>query len=154
MAHCTKCGAQMEDNAQFCPACGASVNGGAQAPAQAAPQVQPWDHTAEFDKQDISDNKVLAMLGYIMGWLGIVLQLLASNNSPYVRFHMRQALKLLVVNTLMGIVAVVLVFTLIVPIAAAIMYVVFEVIAIICFFQVCQGKAVEPAIIRSLGFLK
>lgn len=94
------------------------------------------------------------MLGYIMGWLGIVLQLLASNNSPYVRFHMRQALKLLVVNTFMGIVAVVLMFTFIVPIAAAIMYVVFMVISIICFFQVCQGKAVEPAIIRSLGFLK
>ena len=54
----------------------------------------------------------------------------------------------------MAIVAVVLAFTFIVPIAAAIMYIVFEVIAIICFVQVCQGKAVEPAIIRSLGFLK
>ena len=48
----------------------------------------------------------------------------------------------------------VLFFTVIVPIAAAVMFIVFEVIAIICFFQVCQGKAVEPAIIRSLGFLK
>ena len=54
----------------------------------------------------------------------------------------------------MGIVAVVLVFTFIVPIAAAIMYVVFEVIAIICFFQVCSGKAKDAAIIGKLPFLK
>ena len=28
------------------------------------------------------------------------------------------------------------------------------VLKVICFFQICSGKAKEPAIIRSLGFLK
>ena len=154
MAHCTKCGAQMEDNAQFCPACGASVNGGAQAPAQAALRFSPGIIPLSLTNRTSPTTRFWLCSAISWAGWGIVLQLLASNNSPYVRFHMRQALKLLVVNTLMGIVAVVLVFTFIVPIAAAIMYVVFMVISIICFFQVCQGKAVEPAIIRSLGFLK
>ncbi len=54
----------------------------------------------------------------------------------------------------MAICAVILCWTLIVPIAAAVMYIVFFVIRIICFFQICCGKAKEPVIIRSLGFLK
>ena len=28
------------------------------------------------------------------------------------------------------------------------------VLKVICFFQICNGKAKEPAIIRGLGFLK
>ena len=69
-------------------------------------------------------------------------------------FHVRQVLKFTVVNILMWICAGVLCWTFIAPIAAGIMSVVFLVIKIICFFQVCSGKAKDPAIIRSLGFLK
>ena len=45
-------------------------------------------------------------------------------------------------------------WTIIVPIAAGIAYIVLAVVKIICFFQICSGKAKEPAIIRSFGFLK
>lgn len=163
MANCTKCGAEIGADTRFCPACGAAVQGDNNAQYQntqyqaapVAPAAPPaWDHTAEFDPKDISDNKVLAMLGYLMGWLGVILQLLASNNSPYVKFHMRQTMKLMVVNVLLGIVMALLFWTVIVPIAGAVMMCVFYVINIICFFQVCSGKAKEPAIIRSLGFFK
>lgn len=118
------------------------------------PVYDPFDHTAEFDPKDISDNKVMSMLVYLMGWIGIIIALLGSSSSPYVAFHVRQALKLIAVNILMSICAVLLCWTLIVPLAYAIMSVVFFVIKIICFFQVCSGKAKEPAIIRNLNFLK
>ena len=151
MKICPKCNAQCEDNAGFCTTCGYSFNGAA--PGY-APQVDPYDHTAKFDPKDISDNKVIAMLVYLMGAIGIIIALLASSNSPYVGFHLRQALKFIVVETLLGLVAVLLVWTVIAPIAAAIMSIILFVIKIICFFQICEGKAKEPAIIRELNFLK
>ncbi len=151
MKFCPNCGTQMEDNAAFCPKCGVQPNA---APNVTYAPVDPYDHTAEFDPQDISDNKVYAMLVYLMGTIGIIIALLAAQSSRFVAFHVRQALKIVAVNLLMGIISAVLIWTFIVPIAAGVMAVVFWVIKIICFFQVCSGKAKEPAIIRSLGFMK
>lgn len=151
MKFCPNCGTQMEDNAAFCPKCGVQPNA---APNVTYAPVDPYDHTAEFDPQDISDNKVYAMLVYLMGTIGIIIALLAAQNSRFVSFHVRQALKIVAVNLLMVIASAVLFWTFIVPIAAGVMAVVFWVIKIICFFQICSGKAKEPAIIRSLGFMK
>ena len=107
MKKCRHCGAEMNDNVVFCTNCGtkmedkeanmnhaqqgqnnyggpqmaggyANPNANAYQPYTAAP-VNPYDHTAEFDPKDISDNKVLAMLVYLMGAVGIIIALLASN---------------------------------------------------------------------------
>lgn len=159
MKICPTCRAQLTDETSFCPMCGAQVPAGApqnpgyQQPYPYAP-ADPYDHTAEYDPKDISDNKVYAMLLYLLGIPGIIIALLAANSSKYVSFHLRQALKFTVVETLMTLAATFLAFTFIVPIAAGIMVCVLFVIKIICFFQICGGKAKEPAIIRGLGFLK
>lgn len=123
-------------------------------PVQNGPVFDPYDHTAEFTAKDISDNKVISMLVYLMGAIGIVIALLAANSSPYAAFHVRQALKFTVVSILLGIAAAVLCWTFIVPIAAGIAALALLVIKVICFFQICKGKAVEPYIIRNLTFLK
>ena len=101
----------------------------------------------------MSDNKVIAMLVYLLSVVGILIALL-SQNSPYVSFHVRQALKFLVVETLVGIVTAILCWTVIVPIAAGIFYAVLWVVKIICFVSICKGEAKEPVIIRSFTFLK
>ena len=150
MKSCPKCGAQMEDQAVFCANCDANYNNPYGA---AAPVVPEWDHTAEFDPKDVSDNKVIAMLVYLLSVVGILIALL-SQNSPYVSFHVRQALKFLVVETLVGIVTAILCWTVIVPIAAGIFYAVLWVVKIICFVSICEGEAKEPVIIRSFTFLK
>lgn len=116
--------------------------------------IDPYDHTSEFDPRDISENKVIAMLVYLWGVLGIIVALLCSNHSPYAAFHVRQALKFTVINALLLICVMLLFWTVIVPIAYAVISVILFVIKIICFFQICQGKAVEPYIIRSFGFLR
>lgn len=152
MAFCPNCGKEIPDGQVFCSNCGASMNAPVAQPA--APAVDPYDHTADFAPDDISQNKVIAMAAYLLPAAGVIIALLAAPQSPYASFHVRQALKFTILETLLGIVAVVLGITVIVPFAAAICMVVLVVIEIICFFQVCQGKAKDAPIIRSLGFLK
>lgn len=183
MAFCQNCGNQFADGNAFCPVCGTPAAAPQQAPQQAAPVQQPApqqyqqapqyqappmqqpyqqpvqvidpsDHTAEFDPQDISDNKVVAMSAYILGILGIVIALLAAPESKYASFHARQALKLEIVNTLLSIVTVVLCWTFIVPILGSIAVVAVYVIRIILFFQVCSGKAKDAPLIGKISFLK
>ena len=151
MKNCPKCNASLNDDAVFCTSCGTQI---APVSYTYAPAFDPTDHTAEFDPKDISDNKVISMLVYLMGIPGIIIALLAANTSKYAGFHVRQALKISVVEILLGIVTALLFWTFIVPIVAGVMLLVLLVIKIICFFQICQGKAKEPAIISSLNFLK
>ncbi|MCQ2406355.1 MAG: DUF4870 domain-containing protein [Oscillospiraceae bacterium] len=152
MKFCPNCNLSYPDEANVCSQCGGQLsfvpNQFAQAP------VDPFDHTAEFDRKDISDNKVTAMAPYLMGVLGLIIVFLAAGNSPYAAFHARQALKIQVVTILLGIVSAVLFFFFIVPIAGGICIVILGVIDIICFFNVCNGKAKDAPIIRKLGFLK
>lgn len=123
---------------------------------QAAPMpaVDIYDHTAEFDPQDISDNKCIALLCYLLGAIGIVMAALVSRDSAYVGFHIRQAIKLTIAGTLVAICAAVLCFTVIVPIAAGVCTVIIFVLRVIAVFQIFGGKAVEPPIVRNLGFLR
>ena len=114
----------------------------------------PYDHTSEFTAKDISDNKVIAMLVYLMGTIGIIVALLASKDSPYLSFHVRQALKFTVLEVLTGIITLLLFWTFIVPIAAGIFGIVLFVCKIIAFFSICKGNAKEPYVVRSFNFLK
>lgn len=164
MKICPNCHAQLDDSSIFCTSCGTQF--GAVPPQQNAvppqqnavppqpafaPAYDPYDHTAEFDPKDISDNKVFAMICYLMGFIGIIVALLATNSSKYAMFHVRQALKIEVASILS-------IFVLIIPflgwIAFPILQGIIWVIKIISFFQICSGKAKEPAIIRSFGFLR
>ena len=159
MKICPNCNTQNDDNSTFCVNCGAQLDAqqytqNTVPPAQYAPVFDPYDHTADFDLKDISDNKVFAMLGYLLGTIGIVVALIGGRSSDYAMFHIKQALRFTIVDVLMLICTALLFWTIIVPIAYAVMVIVFLVIRIICFFQVCSGKAKEAAIIRNLSFLK
>lgn len=155
MKFCTKCGTQCDDAANCCHSCGtrfaeAAAAAPAAAPA-AVPYVDPTDHTDEFDKKDISDNKVVAMLCYLLSVFGLIIACLLSGESKYVQFHVRTCLKITVIEALLAL-------CLIVPFLGWLVFVVGTVtclvLRIIAFFQICCGKAKDPAIISSLGFLK
>ena len=174
MKTCPTCGAQFDDSAQFCPNCGYNFNQAAPqgaAPQPAAPQYQqdpnyqqnmqyqqpvqpaydPYDHTNEFDPADVSENKLFAMLIYLFGLMGVIVALLANHDSPFLKFHIRQGLKLEIASLLLVVLCII---PIIGWIAAGIMTVVLAVIQIICFVRVCKNKSVEPAIVRGIGFLK
>ena len=80
-------------------------SGGYQGGGRPVKPVQNWDHTNEFDAKDVSENKAVAMLVYLLGFLGIIIALLAGTTSPYAAFHVRQGLKFVVLDTLIAIVA-------------------------------------------------
>ena len=173
---CPFCNSYLEESASVCPNCGnaipAAAPGNPASPMnygdnpqqsqgqpygyQPAPPVfvDPFDHTSEFSPKDISDNKVIAMLVYLLGTAGIILALIGSKDSPYVGFHVRQALKIMVCEILLGIGSILLCWTVLVPIAAVVCCVILLVLKIIAFFQICGGKAKEPAIIKNMTFLK
>lgn len=103
MAFCTNCGSKIDDEARFCPDCGAPVVPGAS-------KAEPWeeekkdfgtkinelnntpDTTSEFDPNDIQSNKVMAVLAYL-GIL-VLVPLFAARESRYARFHTNQGLVL------------------------------------------------------------
>lgn len=149
MKNCPNCGTACDDNSSFCNNCGKALDEG-RANAQAF-AAEPFDHTAEFDPSDISANKVIAMAPYLMGWVGIIIALLAINNSKYVAFSVKQALKLEVCFVLSA-------FFCIVPIlgwlAFAVCAIIIFVLKIIGFFNACGGKAKELPIVRNFDFLK
>lgn len=179
MKICPKCNANLDDSVKFCQICGCDMTGveaqyqASQEPQfnepqyqpqynqtpqytqpQYQPAVDPYDHTSEFDAKDISDNKVMALMIYVGGIIGVIIALLAANNSPYVGFHLRQYLKFFLVETVATIVGVILCWTFIVPIAAIGLAGALLVFRIICIVQICKGQAKEGLLVRKLGFLK
>ncbi len=103
MAYCNNCGSKIDDGARFCPECGAPV-------VPEKHDAEPWeedkkdlgtriselndtpDTTAEFDRNDIESNKVMAVLAYL--GLLVLVPLFAARESKYARFHTNQGLVL------------------------------------------------------------
>ena len=82
MPHCTKCGAEVPANAQFCANCGQPQ------PAPAAPPA--WQPAPPAAQSGMSENTA-ACLSYALGWLtGIIFFLI--DKRPYVRFHAAQSI--------------------------------------------------------------
>lgn len=122
MAFCGKCGQKVEEGVKFCPACGAPLQANADQPAP-QPVAQParteeqeslsqaaatdalsstlgklnstTDSTAEFEKKDIEQNKVMAILAYF-GIL-VFIPILAAKESKFARYHANQGLILFIV---------------------------------------------------------
>lgn len=155
MKNCVSCGASLNDDQAFCTACGAqqpeAAPGAAPVYTAPAPAYDPYDHTYEFDAQDISDNKCFAMVVYLVSVVGIIVALLASKDSEYLKFHIRQEIKLDVCLILSA-------FLCVIPFlgwfAFGVCSIIIAVLKIIAFFQVCGNKSKEPAIVRGFKFLK
>ena len=92
MKYCPHCGAEIADDVRFCPTCGKET------------VVVVADTNPQFDPQDVADNKMLAMLGYLtMG----VLPMLGARNSAYAMHHTNQALWIFIGSLLCGLVCIV-----------------------------------------------
>jgi uncharacterized membrane protein len=81
MAYCTKCGANIPDEARFCQICGQAQAGAGTAtvPLPAAPT-----------QSGLSENAA-ALLSYVLGWLtGLIFYLI--DRRPYVRYHAAQSI--------------------------------------------------------------
>jgi len=181
MKTCPNCRNQVADDAGFCPICGTAIGVAPQFPSQetkaysyepatdfgqlpmdapTVPFIDPYDHTKDFDPNDISENKAASMLAYLLGPAGILIALLSAGHSAYAGFHIKQAMKLTVAEIL-GIVILALTScvlwsirlrTLVVFIMTVSMGTI-ALIHLLCFFQVCKGNAIEAYLVRKLKFL-
>ncbi len=106
MTFCGKCGTKIDEGVKFCPGCGAATEAPA---AEQTQQAQPAgdqndfsakiaalnntaDTTADFDKADIEQNKVMGILAYL-SWL-VLIPIFAAPKSKFARFHANQGLVL------------------------------------------------------------
>lgn len=114
------------------------------------------DYTAEYDKNDIVQNKVMAILAYL-GWL-VLIPLFAAKESKYARFHVNQGLILAIVETVIMIVLSILtlipVIRWIFYIVEAVAGIVFLVMWIIGIMNAANGRAKELPVIGSFRLLK
>ena len=111
MAFCGKCGTKIEEGVKFCPGCGAATEAPA---AEQTQQAQPAgdqndfsakiaalnntaDTTADFDKADIEQNKVMGIPAYL-SWL-VLIPIFAAPKSKFARFHANQGLVLAITET-------------------------------------------------------
>lgn len=183
MKMCPNCRSQVNDEAVYCPVCGTGIGIAPQYVQQSAPRneprfqpaesnqqpvyvppvpyADPYDHTDDFDAQDISENKVLAMLCYLLGPLGILMAQLAAGKSSYAAFHIKQAMKLTVAEILALLVLALggyllwelrlrMLMLFVVPVGLLGLVA----LHLVCFFLVTKGKAKEVYIVRNLKFLK
>lgn len=112
------------------------------------------DHTSLFSKDDISKNKVFAIGTYLLGFLGIIVALLAARESKFAMFHAREAMKLIIAQMLLGMITLLLIWTIIVPLAALICYIILGIVQLICIFRACKGQAKKAPIVGSFKFLE
>lgn len=116
------------------------------APAQIAPPA-PTDYTHAFDAEDVEKNKIFATASYLLGFIGIIIALLAAKDSDYVSFHVRESMKIQVLFALLGLASVLLFWTIIIPILACIAIVVLGVIEIICMVRAMMGQSKKVPLI-------
>lgn len=176
MKFCGKCGTQIEDNVKFCPGCGAAVETKVENNAQQAqPASQPpqndfsqkiqnlnntADTTAEFDAQDITSNKAMAILAYF-GPL-VLIPIFAAKQSKFARYHSNQGLVLLIASILYGI-AYSILSSIILAISWRLYFIVsiiglvsivITILAIIGIINAATGRAKELPLIGKFKILK
>lgn len=169
MKNCPRCNTNLDDSAMFCTTCGLQFTAPQeqsaqntythQNPAPGYPMpvaVNQYDHTAKFSSEEVADNKLYAMLVYLTGILGLIIAVLVqkTKNSAYLEFHIKQNVKVLVIQSLIALIMAVLWITFIAPIAGMVCLIITFVLQIIGFFNTASNKSVEIPIIRSFGFLK
>lgn len=174
MALCKNCGAQIEDNVKFCPQCGATAeNIGVQ---QTQPQQNEAaqnnfsakfaslnntaDTTAEFDANDVTQNKAMAILAYL-GPL-VLIPIFAAKGSKFARYHSNQGLLLLIACTAWSIVYSIINWIILaiswrlyfISSIIGIFSIVFIVLAVIGIVNAANGKAKELPVIGKYKILK
>ena len=90
---------------------------------------------------------------YLLGAVGIIIGLLMSPKSEFTRFHVRQSLKFMILEALILLFSTLLCWTFIVPILGMIALLVLLIAKILCFVDVCRGKAVESPVLQYIKFL-
>ncbi len=189
MAFCGKCGTKVDEGVKFCPGCGNAIEAIPASEQQAQPQTQTQpqqvaseqaqpaakqndfsakvaalnntaDTTAEYDANDIAQNKVMGILAYF-GPLCFI-PMFAAKDSKFARFHANQGLVLLIACVAYSI-ASTIINTIILMISWRLSFItsiisfisiVFLILAVIGIINAANGRAKELPVIGKIQILK
>lgn len=97
MAYCRNCGAEIDENVKFCPACGKPTGVETKSAEDKFKEItNTKDHTNEYTPEDIEQNKIISLFSYL-GIL-ILVPVFGAKDSPYARYHINQGLALLILE--------------------------------------------------------
>ena len=110
MAYCTKCGTELDENG-VCPNCPPEENVADKINKRVKKLSENFkntdDTTAEYEKKDIEKNLFFAIISYF-GIL-ILLPIIVAPDSKFARFHVSQALNLMLLRFVYYIVCAVII---------------------------------------------
>lgn len=170
MAFCYKCGSEVEENAKFCAKCGADLENPQETPASDAAKTdftdvinnitETEDTTAQFDANDIKNNKILSLFSYI-GILFLI-PMFAAKDSKFARFHVNQGIVLFIFNIAWSVIDIILSFVLrriiivltVYEILSSVVFLAFLALTIIGIVNACMGKAKKLPLIGNITILK
>ncbi len=157
MATCNNCGAMLNENEKFCPACGTQT-----APTEPKPETDANanqfsekfenlnntpDTTEQYSADDIEKNKIMAVLAYII----FLIPLIAAKDSPFAKFHTNQGLVLFIGALITSVIVIIpIIGWIVAPIAGLVI----TVLAIIGIINALGGKAKELPLIGKFRILK
>lgn len=160
MTYCSKCSTAINDELKFCPNCGEAVeNKPAVSPenneipkadtvSEALNKLKVTkDETECFEKADIENNKIMAVLAYII----FLVPLIAAKDSPFARFHTNQGIVLVIASVAASVIAVIPVFGWTI---APVIGIAVTVLAVIGILNSLNGRAKELPIIGKIRILK
>ena len=160
MKFCVHCGAQIDNDAVFCPSCGQKVeehnedNSNFNYQNNEYNQYQQQNNSQQFnaegyDCRDVEDNKVISFLSY----LGIlfIIPLVAAPNSYYAKFHANQGLLLFIMGIVCSIICCIPFVGWIIGGIGGILDLVFTIMGIV---NALSGKAKELPIIGKYRIIK
>ncbi len=168
--YCSKCGAQNVDGSQYCVSCGVTLE-------QSQPQYQQSQYSQSYqsyqqpvygqpdaygnaDPRDIQDNKVMAVLSYIIFFIPLIVG--TYKTSPFTKFHSNQGTALAICAIAYSIAYSIVSFVLafipilgwIVIAALGLVSLVFLVFAIIGIVSAVSGTMTKLPLIGNIKILK
>lgn len=103
MRYCSSCGNHIDENAKFCPVCGARTENKSDSSSFQTKFedfinnfTNTANTTADFSADDVNKNRHMAILAYL-GLLFLV-PLFAAKESPFARYHVNQGMLLFIVE--------------------------------------------------------
>ena len=106
MPYCTVCGTELDADG-ICPRCAAEEDERENATARKMVDTfqNTRDETADYEEEDIRENKIFAVLGYL--GLLVLIPIIVAPHSKFCRFHASQSIDLNRFDNIYAVIAVI-----------------------------------------------
>ena len=159
MKYCIKCGEKVNDDAQFCPGCGAKIPEGTEEKKQSYDgQQEQYTYQSAggpeyFHSEDVRQNKAMGVLSYI-GILVLIPLLAGNKQSEYVRFIISAIVNILDEHGFFGISLFHLIDFGIFGLVLDLLNLILFIMMIIGIVSACRGTKVELPMIGQIRLVK